>query len=303
MKSLLWGLAALAALALVVFWFLSRQRNPAQASQPVATAADADAFLAPARAALEQSRRPVLRIALEALPGDDLAVSKVGGRAWWPQGTPPPAGAAGEALVLLAQINFAEMPTTPGYPTRGLLQFFIAAKDDVYGASFGRDAFSVETLAEQRRFRVVYWPDPDVPAVGLPWVADAQTPHAVDQPRQMRFTVDKETLSMSDYRFDGLFAGDAYAAAENAAKANGIDADSLFDRVWERHSGAGHKLGGYPYFTQEDPRSGGDWELLLQLDSDDEMMWGDVGVANFFIAPADLARGDFSRVAYNWDCH
>ena len=69
--------------------------------------------------------------------------------------------------------------------------------------------------------------------------------------------------------------------------------------------GSGHKLGGYPYFTQEDPRSAEGMELLLQLDSDDSvnMMWGDVGVGNFFIAPEDLKRGDFSRVAYSWDCH
>ena len=44
-------------------------------------------------------------------------------------------------------------------------------------------------------------------------------------------------------------------------------------------------------------------ELLLQLDSDDQMMWGDVGVGGFFIAPEDLAKADFSRVMYTWDCH
>jgi uncharacterized protein YwqG len=43
--------------------------------------------------------------------------------------------------------------------------------------------------------------------------------------------------------------------------------------------------------------------LLLQLDSDEEMMWGDSGIANFFIDPDDLRRGDFSRVAYHWDCY
>ena len=34
-----------------------------------------------------------------------------------------------------------------------------------------------------------------------------------------------------------------------------------------------------------------------------EMLWGDVGVCNFFIHPHDLAKRDFSKVLYNWDCH
>nr|WP_281402006.1 DUF1963 domain-containing protein [Xanthomonas theicola] len=41
----------------------------------------------------------------------------------------------------------------------------------------------------------------------------------------------------------------------------------------------------------------------MQLDSDQAMMWGDSGIADFFIDPADLHRGDFSPVAYNWDCY
>ncbi|MDE5859478.1 MAG: DUF1963 domain-containing protein, partial [Oscillospiraceae bacterium] len=32
------------------------------------------------------------------------------------------------------------------------------------------------------------------------------------------------------------------------------------------------------------------------------IMWGDMGVANFFISENDLKNLDFSKVAYNWDC-
>ena len=51
-----------------------------------------------------------------------------------------------------------------------------------------------------------------------------------------------------------------------------------------------HKMLGYAFFTQEDPRYNKyeDYDtLLLQLDSDgydgDIIIWGDVGVANFFM--------------------
>jgi uncharacterized protein YwqG len=46
------------------------------------------------------------------------------------------------------------------------------------------------------------------------------------------------------------------------------------------------------------------FRLLFQMDTDDEVgiMWGDSGVANFFIIEEDLKNKDFSRVLYNWDC-
>ena len=72
----------------------------------------------------------------------------------------------------------------------------------------------------------------------------------------------------------------------------------------------GHRVGGYPSFTQLDPREYDQnfqehTVLLFQLDSNDEdgIMWGDSGVCNFFIRPDDLAKRDFSGVLYNWDCY
>jgi uncharacterized protein YwqG len=46
------------------------------------------------------------------------------------------------------------------------------------------------------------------------------------------------------------------------------------------------------------------YRLLFQMDIDDEagIMWGDSGVANFFISQPDLESKNFSRVLYNWDC-
>jgi uncharacterized protein YwqG len=71
----------------------------------------------------------------------------------------------------------------------------------------------------------------------------------------------------------------------------------------------GHKIGGYPYFTQYDPRaytrySDCDFNLLFQMDTDwpENIMWGDAGVGNFFIREEDLRNCDFSHVLYNWDC-
>ncbi|MFY2764672.1 YwqG family protein [Arenimonas sp. MALMAid1274] len=259
------------------------------------------AFMAPYEERLAATARPVRPLSLEALPDDALTVSKVGGRAWWPDGEPAPRDAAGAPLVLLAQINFAELPPTPGYPAEGLVQFFITDNDH-YGANFDGE-LDEAALSAQRNFRVVYWPDLSRKAQALPLRDTQYLPHEPGKPRRLRFGSGQETLSSSDWRFDGLLGGNAYAQAEKYADQHGISADELIYELSLERGGGGSKVGGYPFFTQTDPRSRGDWELLLQLDSDDEMMWGDAGVGGFFIRPEDLARADFSRVIYTWDCY
>ena len=77
--------------------------------------------------------------------------------------------------------------------------------------------------------------------------------------------------------------------------------------IGEKLFGAGHKIGGFPDFTQSDIREVGDYEiLLLQIDSvgteKNEIMWGDCGIANFFIREKDLKELNFDRAIYNWDC-
>jgi uncharacterized protein YwqG len=87
--------------------------------------------------------------------------------------------------------------------------------------------------------------------------------------------------------------------------------ESEEDTIWDEcytEDGENHIIGGYPYFTQDDPRWVNDYKdyttLLLQLDTDDTsgIMWGDAGVGNFFIKPKDLKSLNFSDVLYNWDC-
>ena len=34
----------------------------------------------------------------------------------------------------------------------------------------------------------------------------------------------------------------------------------------------------------------------------DYIMWGTMGVANFFIRKEDLEKENFEEVLYNWDC-
>ncbi|ALN56982.1 hypothetical protein GLE_1625 [Lysobacter enzymogenes] len=274
----------------------------------------AKAALAPAAPALERSRRAVARIALEPMAADELKASKVGGRAYWAAGREYPRDPQGRALSLLAQIDLAAAPKMPGYPARGLLQFFVDG-DDYYGAAL--DAADrgdrMRALAQQKGFRVVYWADAAAPAVAVPAGANSESlPFDPAKPRRMRFSADSESIGASDVGIGAALGGDPtdlaaqYLRDHPGAAGSGADLsdEDLNERIADYLDRSGHKLGGHPQFTQSDPRVSGDRRVLLfQLDSDDEMMWGDSGIANFFIDPDDLARADFSRVSYHWDCY
>ena len=79
------------------------------------------------------------------------------------------------------------------------------------------------------------------------------------------------------------------------------------EKYYEKFETWGHKLLGYPACTQSDPRcynkkySKYD-TLLLQIDTDSDIMWGDSGVANFFISKEDMKNKKFDNILYNWDC-
>lgn len=115
--------------------------------------------------------------------------------------------------------------------------------------------------------------------------------------RAVTLVLERALCSPSDYRFDKIVSD------------LGVLDDDVIDATWEIDSYGGCRIGGYATFSQDDPRMSKpneDWQLLFQMDSVNEhgfdIMWGDVGVANFFIRPNDLAALNFDRIWYNWDC-
>ncbi|MGH8029329.1 MAG: YwqG family protein [Arenimonas sp.] len=296
----LFGVIVVVLLVAMVFVFWARQggATPEELARIEASAAT---FLATHHDAIEATRRPVVRIALSPMDTDELFASKVGGAAWWPADEPLPVDAKGHALVLLAQVDLAEVPDSGlDLPTQGLLQFLVSTSWN-YGQDYSRDQ-SPEALAARRGHRVVYRLDTSAPAQPIAAATKKQLPLDATQPLRLRFKVGTEMMGQHDGRFDAIFPGGLDSALEAHYEATGIDEDSMRDAIWDRDIATGHKLGGYPHFTQDDPRDRADLELLFQLDSDDGVMWGDAGVGNFFITDADLAKRDFSRVLYSWDC-
>lgn len=241
-----------------------------------------------------------------------LLDSKVGGLPYWDPALPYPTDSQGNKMTLLAQLNFAQLGTEDPLPAQGLLQFFIG-QDDVFGIDFDQPD-------SQKDFRVVYHPEPD-PALTLEQIQALELPTHVEADlctpviREAAFTAEKTVgyMGPGDCRFEALFREAVRAVTgEDIGEKNAYQYFDKADRdyFYDQLSAAGHRLLGYPFFTQYDPREPeGPYDtLLFQLDSDmaedrkDLVLWGDCGVGNFFINREDLLCRDFSRILYNWDC-
>ena len=259
--------------------------------------------LAPYAAEIEATVRDSVSLKLK--PSDSLKLwqSKVGGEPYLPLGTEYPCNPNGTPLALLAQINFAEMPSMPDYPDKGILEFYI----DVDEPDAGVD---MEHPTEQRDFRVLYFDEAHEDESRLR--RDTRKyqerpeffPLQDDRDYSIEFTLEKKYITCSDYRFETM------PFSDNGGLVDG-GLDHLFNETFSKF---GHRIGGYPDFMQADPREYSEelrgYELLFQLnsewgvgpDDDVNIMWGDAGVAGFFIRPEDLKKRVFTDIFYTWDC-
>ncbi|MGI6257525.1 MAG: DUF1963 domain-containing protein [Anaerovoracaceae bacterium] len=258
----------------------------------------------------EETNVPYNQITLKKLPCGRLD-SKVGGEPYMPEDVQWPRDQGGTPLRLLAQINFAQMPGLSLFPQKGILQFFIMEQEEDLGAMYGLD---FDDPMKQNGFRLIYHEevDPQAPQQEVPRECFNESYGLLNKEDclKMEFTSSVMAMTIDDYRFERRFLP-LYNEAYNKDVVGFYDMDDqVSDHLYDVLFQTGHRISGYPYFTQTDPRGRQDDEdkniLLFQLDSDEiedvSLMWGDVGVGNFFISEEDLLNCDFSKVLYNWDC-
>ena len=213
--------------------------------------------------------------------------SKIGGLGYIPHDKNFPTDSSGNQLRLLAQIECDKIQLD-GFMNKGLLQFWIANDDDC--------GLDWDNPTNQDGFRVIYYPEID----------KTVTKEEIEE----KFI--KNEYDDSEYNNFPVFCecGMSFEKSENQyIYCHKNEYGTEFEEYDESYTG--HKVGGYPYFTQCDPRYEKMLEyydfLLFQLDTDsigdeDVAMWGDSGVGNFFINSEKLKNKDFSDVLYNWDC-
>ena len=270
---------------------------------------------------LEKNKKPMIEISLSD-EKPNLFQSKFGGVPYLPKDKEVPKNKENEQLTLLAQINIDELPENNIYPMKeGILQFWIL-NDDILGLDYDTH------LGDG--YKIIYYKEIDK-SVTEEEVLEKYKPY---KDEDSYFPIEEE-FSLSFKLTDGYFSdsNDDFREIvdremkkfydENKEKYS--DILKIYDKenqlnyweIWdileedkeigERLFGAGHKIGGFPDFTQSDIREVGNYEiLLLQIDSvgteKNEIMWGDCGIANFFIREKDLKELNFDKAIYNWDC-
>lgn len=281
----------------------------------------------PLQELIELSKTNMVKIKLSQKDNDFIptTTSKIGGVGYLPMGECYPVKNDGTPLVMLAQINFRQLSDSvditklpQALPKQGILQIYIDSQDDEYlnGCNF-------DDFLPHEGYQVRFWQHDDLPTHDDELHAISERLKSLDMNAlpfdfthqyDMNFVLSEQSCSTNCLEYDTI------ADSIESLKGNDVwnyleeelgidDPDELLD-LYDEHSGndGGHQLLGYPYFTQSDPREYNEplqaHILLFQLDTDDDndIMWGDCGVANFFIHPNDLKNQDFSRLLYNWDC-
>lgn len=237
--------------------------------------------------------------------------SKIGGLPYWTPDKVYPMNSEGKKLFLLAQINFDQENTDSPLPKNGILQFFIN-DDDLMGVDF-------DDQTEQKNFRVIYHEIIDYKitkeSIENLKIPDSKTANCYPICGEYKISLHKKIdyATPSDIRFDKFFQL-AYKEIYNKDLKDDDyyhkilgekEADNLREELESKD--LNHKMLGYSYFTQEDPRYNKKYDdydtLLLQIDSEGKfVLWGDMGICNFFIPKKSLIEKDFNNVLYNWDC-
>lgn len=214
----------------------------------------------------------------------DLKTSKFLGIPFFPKDLKYPTDDSGNPMLLIAQLNFAEIPPLEHFPTNGILQLFFSSTD------WYEDGFEI-----------VYHPEETLHKESILDFSFLKTETyeemPIDKPHALEFEKDIDPGGLMDVQFDMLFN------ELNLWDFMHTLTQEQEDQIHHYFSASGHKLGGYAAFTQDDPRDPNKDELqLLQIDSDNHIMFGDSGIGHIFINKGNLIRRDFSKAYFYWDC-
>lgn len=215
-----------------------------------------------------------------------LTASKFLGKPFFPKDKTYPKDDQGNPMILLAQLNFEEIPKLDYFPKDGILQLFLSPidwyTDDTAIVYHTKEALKKNPIQD---FSFLTKEDYE------------EMP--VDRSHQLFFEIGIDYGGSEDSQFDYLFGNDDYwDFVESLTEEQEDEFSNYFDA-------SGHKIGGYAEFTQADPR---DYEgqkddiQILQIDVDDHIMFGDSGLGHIFMDKESLIRKDFSQAYFYWDC-
>lgn len=217
----------------------------------------------------------------------NLKESKFLGKPFFPLDKEYPKDENGKPMIMVAQLNFEQIPELDSFPKNGILQLFLSVTD-WYQEDFAIIYHTVEELSKEpiNDFSFITEKDyEEMPVFKL---------------HQLSFEKGIDRGGSEDSQFDYLFNGNDYwDFTEKLTEQQ----EELFGKYFDA---VGHKIGGYAEFTQSDPR---DYKAdqrddiqVLQIDVDNQIMFGDSGLGHIFISKENLIKKDFTKAYFYWDC-
>ncbi|HVF06055.1 MAG TPA: YwqG family protein [Frankiaceae bacterium] len=245
----------------------------------------------------------LLRPALELVAAgpDDAVVARLGGRPALPDDVAWPVWEGHGPLAYVGELHCARVPagaldvTLP--PDGRLLFFHYDGPVGISAIGTGRDA------------RVVYVPE-DVAA------AERAVPDPAPSYRERLLTA-RAILTWPAYADPAL--RDAFGAEDDDWWEHDVTDEAFLEALYDDRQPR-HQLGGYPEPIQGAPQHEaaatalgvpwGDpavaaeargWTLVLQVDSDGDMMWGDAGML-YWLARSTELDGRVPEFGFTWQC-
>ena len=261
----------------------------------------------------KNNSRECINIIIEENNSLNLTDSKFGGLPYISTDADTPKDSNDNQLALLAQINCSDLPENTLYPKDGLLQFWISRNDD-FGLDNKKDYCvkyieNIEDNITKESILTKYKLLDEENSEEYSPFNKKNTSFA------LKFEKGISTITSTDFLFEDIALKTIHELFpdENIEDLYDDLERDVFDTLFKAFNGVDHAIGAYPTFTQWDPRNPEEKDAygitLLQVEShwDNDsnssgIMWGDSGVANFFINKEKLEHLNFEEVLFNWDC-
>ncbi len=292
-RAIIVGLIVFIVFVLTAKYKAAKDRKALIAKDPSKGIPITDQEIADFEAWLDERALPCANITVTKDIPNDLHGSRIGGPVPFAEGENWPMGRNEEPMVFLVQLNFSEIPKLPDYPSKGLLQLFVSS-DDLFGMDFDDYANSDK--------KIIWYDDPNnaMVLVTPPNDVKSYSPYESNdvwlKGHTITFQAGKNRPHWSDWSIQKKLE-------EFRDKPN---EDEVTESFFDQGKVSAHYVGGYPDFTQEDPRYDEEYQVfdrvLFQMGWDENVMWGDAGEAMFMITRDDLIARKFDRILYSWDC-
>ena len=261
----------------------------------------------------KNNSRECINIVIEENNSLNLTDSKFGGLPYVSTDEDIPKDSNGNQLALLAQINCSNLPENTLYPKDGLLQFWISRNDD-FGLGNKKDYYvkyikNIENNITKESILNKYKLLDEENSEEYSPFNKKNTSFA------LKFEKGISTITSTDFLFEDIALKTIHELFpdENIEDLYDDLERDVFNTLFKAFNGVEHAIGAYPTFTQWDPRNPEEKDAygitLLQVESywnndsnNNGIMWGDSGVANFFINKEKLEHLNFEDVLFNWDC-